>query len=97
MDNLASGSEAGHTPVMLTGNQIRAARQLAGLRRQDELALRSGLSTPTIQRAEAAGDEVPTIAAKGLADIVRALETAGIVFELSAGASLAGGVTFRKR
>lgn len=96
MENLEAGAAPVHTPVMLTGNQIRAARQLAGLRRQEHLAEKAGLGVATVQRAEAAGDEIPTIAAKGLADIVRALEAAGIAFELSGG-SLAGGVTFRKR
>lgn len=96
MENLEGAAAPVHTPVMLTGNQIRAARQLAGMRRQDQLAKAAGLGVATVQRAEKAGNEIPSIAAINLADIVRALEQAGIVFEL-ADASLAGGVTFRMR
>ncbi|MBB3268298.1 transcriptional regulator with XRE-family HTH domain [Azospirillum sp. OGB3] len=96
MEKLEGAWEPVHTPIMLTGNQIRAARQLAGMRRQDQLGKAAKLGVATIQRAEKAGDEIPSIAANNMADIVRALEVAGIVFELSGG-SLAGGVTFRKR
>lgn len=96
MEKLVGAAAAVHTPIMLTGNQIRAARQLAGMRRQDQLAAAAKLGVATIQRAEKAGDQIPPIAAPGMAAIVRALEQADIVFELSGG-SLAGGVTFRKR
>lgn len=97
MENVEGDALRAHTPIMLTGTQIRSARLLAGFRRQEDLAKAAGLGVATIQRAEVAGDDVPTIAARGLADIVRALEKAGLVFELAGGKSLAGGVTFRKR
>ncbi|MGZ5804040.1 MAG: helix-turn-helix domain-containing protein [Xanthobacteraceae bacterium] len=42
---------------MITATQLRAARALLGID-QRELALRSGLSLPTIQRMEASGGVV---------------------------------------
>jgi len=63
---------------MLTGFQIRAAR--AGLRiTAKELAERSGVSLPTIQRFEAV-DGVPPSRSLTLLEVKAALEAAGIEF-----------------
>jgi transcriptional regulator with XRE-family HTH domain len=63
---------------MITGAQIRRARQSLGWHPSD-LAERAKLSTRTINRSESVDGEPPiTIAHQVL--IRRALETAGIVF-----------------
>jgi transcriptional regulator with XRE-family HTH domain len=63
---------------MITGAQIRGARQLLGWHPSD-LAERAKLSTRTINRSESMDGEPPiTIAQRAL--IRRVLETAGIVF-----------------
>ena len=61
----------------MIGNQLRAARSLIGLS-QAEVAERSGLSVPTIKRAEGQG----AVSASGdaVAAIRAALEAAGVVF-----------------
>ncbi len=82
---------------MLTGDQIAAARRLAGIRSQAELAIAAGVSRPTIERAEAARGLVPSMNAEALARIVRALEATGVEFYLDIGSSLAGGVGMRRR
>ena len=63
---------------MGTGAQIRAARALIGWS-ATALAQRSGVSYPTIQRAESI-DGIPRMQAPNLAAIQRALEEAGVVF-----------------
>jgi transcriptional regulator with XRE-family HTH domain len=63
---------------MVTGAQIRAARALIGWS-ATTLAERSGVSYPTIQRAEGV-DGVPRMQAPNLAAIQRTLENAGVVF-----------------
>jgi transcriptional regulator with XRE-family HTH domain len=63
---------------MVTGAQIRAARALVGWS-ATTLANRSGVSYPTIQRAESA-DGIPHMQAPNLAAIQRTLEEAGVVF-----------------
>jgi transcriptional regulator with XRE-family HTH domain len=63
---------------MVTGAQIRAARALIGWS-ATALAQRSGVSYPTIQRAESV-DGIPRLQAPNLAAIQRTLENAGIVF-----------------
>jgi transcriptional regulator with XRE-family HTH domain len=63
---------------MVTGAQIRAARALIGWS-ANKLAQRSGLSYPTIQRAESVNG-IPRLQAPNLAAIQRALEDAGVVF-----------------
>jgi len=80
---------------MLTGDQIAAARRLAGMRSQAELGVAAGVSRPTIERAEAARALVPSMNCEAMAKIIRALEAAGVVFFLRAGDSLAGGVGMR--
>jgi transcriptional regulator with XRE-family HTH domain len=63
---------------MVTGAQIRAARALIGWS-ATTLAQRSGVSQPTVQRAESV-DGIPRMQAPNLAAIQRALEEAGVVF-----------------
>jgi transcriptional regulator with XRE-family HTH domain len=62
---------------MITAAQLRAARALAGID-QRELAERSGLSVPTIQRMEAS-DGVIRGNVDSLMKLIGALETAGII------------------
>jgi DNA-binding Xre family transcriptional regulator len=79
---------------MITGAQIRAARALLGWTAAD-LAERSGLSTSSIQRAEAA-QGVASIRADNLFRLQRALEEAGIIFIYSGECRPGGdGVRFR--
>lgn len=61
---------------MITGSQMRAARALLGID-QRELAQRSGLSLPTVQRMEAS-DGVVRGNVDSLMKLVEALGTAGI-------------------
>jgi transcriptional regulator with XRE-family HTH domain len=82
---------------MLTGDQIAAGRRLAGMRSQAELAEASGVSRPTVERAEAARALVPSMNAQALARIVKALEAAGVEFFLTHGASLVGEVSMQRR
>ena len=63
---------------MITGSQIRAARCALRLSAQ-RLADLSGVSVPTIQRFEQA-EGIPPSRSSTLADIQRALESAGIEF-----------------
>lgn len=62
---------------MITSAQLRAARALAGID-QRELAQRSGLSVPTIQRMEAS-DGVIRGNVDSLMKLIDALDGAGIV------------------
>ena len=80
----------GHMP---TGRQLRSARALIGWTAA-ELAKRAGVSWNTVQRAEAAGDEVPTTRARALAAIVAALTAAGVEFTSNA---TGVGVRLRRR
>lgn len=82
--------------VMLTGNQIAAARALAGFNSQLALAKAADVSRPTIERAEGARNEIPGMGTDAMAKIVRALERAGVEFYLDGG-SLAGGIGIRLR
>ena len=61
---------------MLTAAQMRAARALAGVD-QRELAKKSGLSVPTIQRMEAS-DDVIRGNVDSLMKLIAALEAFGI-------------------
>ncbi|MCQ8279833.1 helix-turn-helix domain-containing protein [Acetobacteraceae bacterium KSS8] len=97
-DALALMTEpAGQGSCMLTGHQIAAARRLAGFGSQRSLAEASGVSEPTIARAEAAKGEFPKMEVPLMAKLVKALEVAGVEFTLDAGRTLAGGVSFRRR
>jgi transcriptional regulator with XRE-family HTH domain len=62
---------------MITAAQLRAARALAGID-QRQLAQRSGLSVPTIQRMEAS-DGVIRCNVDSLMKLIDALDSAGIV------------------
>ena len=74
---------------MITGAQMRAARALLGID-QRELAQRSGLSLPTIQRMEAS-DGVIRGNVDSLMKLVDALGAAGIELIGDGAASPAGG------
>jgi transcriptional regulator with XRE-family HTH domain len=73
---------------MITGMQMRAARALLGLD-QRELAQRSGLSLPTIQRMEAS-DGVVRGNVDSLMKLVDALAASGIEL-IGEGAASSGG------
>jgi transcriptional regulator with XRE-family HTH domain len=62
---------------MITAAQMRAARALAGVD-QRELAKKSGLSVPTIQRMEAS-DDVIRGNVDSLMKLIAAIEAFGIV------------------
>src|SRR5262249_47496621 len=74
---------------MITGAQMRAARALLGID-QRELAQRSGLSLPTIQRMEAS-DGVVRGNVDSLMKLVEALAAAGIELISEGAASHSGG------
>jgi len=82
---------------MLTGDQIAAARRMAGFHTQKALAAASGVSQPTIARAEMARAKFPKMASDALADIIKALEAAGVEFTLTPGMSLAGDLHIGRR
>lgn len=75
---LAKSAPAMEFAPMLTGSQIRAARALLKWSGHD-LADRSGVSYPAIQRAERV-DDMPNMQAKNLLAIKSALESGGVVF-----------------
>jgi transcriptional regulator with XRE-family HTH domain len=74
---------------MITAGQLRAARALLGID-QRELAQRSGLSVPTIQRMEAS-DGVIRGNVDSLMKLTSALDAAGIELIGHGGTSSAGG------
>ena len=80
---------------MITGAQMRAARALLGID-QRELAQRSGLSLPTIQRMESS-DGVVRGNVDSLMKLVDALATAGIELIGEGAASQSGGRGVRLR
>nr|WP_240671995.1 helix-turn-helix domain-containing protein [Tropicibacter alexandrii] len=61
----------------MTGNQLRAARSLIGWT-QAQVAAATGLSVPTVKRAEGAGQFGAS--EKATAAIRAALESAGVIF-----------------
>jgi predicted transcriptional regulator len=63
--------------LMLTSAQLKAARALVGID-QRTLAEQAGVSLPTIQRMEAAGDGYVRGVVESLTKVVEALERAGI-------------------
>jgi transcriptional regulator with XRE-family HTH domain len=73
---------------MITAAQLRAARALIGID-QRELAQRSGLSVPTIQRMEAS-DGVIRGNVDSLMKLIDALEASGVEL-ISEGAASSGG------
>jgi transcriptional regulator with XRE-family HTH domain len=80
---------------MITGAQMRAARGLLSID-QRELAQRSGLSLPTIQRMESS-DGVVRGNVDSLMKLVEALNTAGIELIGEGAASHNGGRGVRLR
>ncbi len=74
---------------MITAAQLRAARALLGID-QRELALRSSLSLPTIQRMEAS-DGVIRGNVDSLMKLVEALSTSGIELIGDGATSTSGG------
>jgi len=80
---------------MITSGQMRAARALLGID-QRELALRSGLSLPTIQRMEAS-DGVVRGNVDSLMKLVDALAANGIELIGEGGTSSGGGRGVRLR
>ena len=61
----------------MTGNQLKAARALIGWS-QAQVAEASGLSIPTVKRAE--GQAALSASAEALTAIRAALEAAGVIF-----------------
>ncbi|MEJ0043472.1 MAG: helix-turn-helix domain-containing protein [Rhizomicrobium sp.] len=80
---------------MITAAQLRAARALAGID-QRQLAEKSELSVPTIQRMEAS-EGVIRGNVDSLMKLVRALETLGIELLSEGTASTGGGRGVRLR
>ena len=80
---------------MLTAAQLRAARALAGID-QRQLAEKSELSVPTIQRMEAS-DGVIRGNVDSLMKLIGALEALGIVLINDCAASAGGGRGVRLR
>lgn len=74
---------------MITAAQLRAARALAGID-QRELALKSGLSVPTIQRMEAS-DGVIRGNVDSLMKLIEALDAVGIALIGEGASSTHGG------
>jgi transcriptional regulator with XRE-family HTH domain len=74
---------------MITAAQMRAARALAGVD-QRELAQRSGLSLPTIQRMEASDDLIRGNV-DSLMKLIAAIDACGIELIGEGAASHAGG------
>ena len=74
---------------MITAAQLRAARALAGID-QRELAQKSGLSVPTIQRMEAS-DGVIRGNVDSLMKLIEALDVVGIVLIGEGTSSAQGG------
>jgi DNA-binding XRE family transcriptional regulator len=77
---------------VVTNEQLRAARALLGLS-QTEVALRAGLSVPTIKRLE--GGFGPKVSDEARERLQKALEGAGIEFIEENGGG--AGVRFRRR
>lgn len=65
--------------MLTTGNQLKAARALAGLD-QGELARRAGVNINTIGAMEKRGSEMLSSGLDKITAVMRALEDAGIEF-----------------
>ncbi|MFG1263632.1 helix-turn-helix transcriptional regulator [Xanthobacter aminoxidans] len=65
--------------MLTTGNQLKAARALAGLD-QSELARRAGVNINTIGAMEKRGPEMLTSGLDKITAVMRALEDAGVEF-----------------
>jgi transcriptional regulator with XRE-family HTH domain len=77
---------------MASSAQLRAGRHLAGLSQAD-IAAATGLSLPTIKRAES--DRDVSVSDDALAAIQQALEAAGVIFVAENGEG--AGVRLRKK
>ena len=78
--------------ALVTIEQLRAARSLLGWS-QSELALRAGLSLPTVKRLE--GGFGPRVSDEARSKLRQAIESAGITFIDENGGGL--GVRFRSK
>jgi len=65
--------------LLTTGNQLKAARALAGLD-QGELAKRAGVNINTISSMEKKGAEILTSGLDKIRSVMEALEAAGVEF-----------------
>ncbi|QAY95090.1 hypothetical protein CWB41_04570 [Methylovirgula ligni] len=65
--------------MLTTGNQLRAARALAGID-QGELAKRAGVNINTVSAMEKRGAEILTSGLDTIKSVMTALEAAGIEF-----------------
>ena len=63
----------------MTGNQLRAARALAGIE-QSELAVAAGISVNTVRNMEGVGSKTVRVRLDTLTKVRSALEAAGVVF-----------------
>jgi transcriptional regulator with XRE-family HTH domain len=73
--------------IRIVGNQLKAARCLAGLSQAD-LADRTGLCVFSIRRYEQAADAVPRAMVSALTSVVDALEREGARFLPGGGVTL---------
>lgn len=81
---------------MLTGSQLKSARQLAGIKSQGALAEMVGLSRATVERAESCGDVFPKIGSDIMAQMVQIFEERGVKFTLPEDGSAANGLRMTK-
>lgn len=65
--------------AMVTGNQLRAARALAGLN-QEQLATKAGVNINTVRNMEGRASEVLVSGLDTVMKVQAALETEGIEF-----------------
>lgn len=80
--------------MAISGNQLKAARALAGLD-QMQLSARAGVGINTIRNLEAAGDSAVKARTQTLDAVVEALKAAGVIFVPENGEG--AGVRLRKR
>jgi transcriptional regulator with XRE-family HTH domain len=73
--------------MLTTGNQLKAARALAGLD-QKALATSAGINVNTVSKMEKRGDQVVTSGLDTVAAVMRALEAVGIEFSNQGGAGV---------
>ncbi|WP_372393924.1 helix-turn-helix transcriptional regulator (plasmid) [Azospirillum sp. HJ39] len=92
-DDVAVARTIRHSPVMLTGSQIKTLRTWARIETQDELGRRAGMSRATVARAEKMGDKLPDhLSVANMISIVKVFEQAGAQFYLPQGEALEQGV-----
>lgn len=91
--SVAVARQVSHSPVMLTGSQIKTLRTWARIETQDELGRRAGVSRATVARAEKMGDKLPDhLSVANMISIVKVFEQAGAQFYLPQGDTLVLGV-----